>query len=86
VDGDKVHHGVVRAGVHDEAPVVAHPHRHVTLASRKLLGGRILSNLVHRNQESEGTFAGSKGLNLSADDNFARDGLLGCQPLACQLE
>jgi hypothetical protein len=82
MDGDEVHHGVVRAGVHDETPVVAHPHSHVPLASRKSLGGRVLSNLLHRNQKPEGTFAGPKGRNLSAGNDFAGDRLLGCQPLA----
>jgi hypothetical protein len=75
VDADKVHHGIVGAGVHDKPTVVANPHGHVSLALRKLLGDGILADLVKGNEKPEGALAGAKGHDLRTDDDFAGDRL-----------
>lgn len=74
MNGHKVHHGVVVAGVHNKSAIVAVPHRHIALGSEVRRRG-VGEDLFARDEEPEGGLAGAEGLEVLSRDNFAGYGL-----------
>ncbi len=75
MDANKVHHGIVVAGIHHQAAIVGDPHGHVSLPASNLCGGGVLADLRNGDHETEGALPGAKGSDLRASHNFAGDGL-----------
>ena len=57
MNSHKVHERVVRARIHDQPAVIAHPHSHESCSFGEDLGYLALADDIVRNQESESAFS-----------------------------
>lgn len=70
MDGDKIHDGVIVAGVHDESAVIAVPHGHVALGLGEFLGIGVGNKRLVRNEEPKCGLARAKGLMALSDNSL----------------
>lgn len=84
MDADKVHDGIIIAGVHHDSPIVAIPERHGALVFCKGSGLRVGADCLVWDHEAEGALSRSEWFDIEAGGGFSGNGLrmLGKLPVA----